>query len=78
MIKLFDTYTLPTWAVYALTYSDESGLNDDELLLLAKFEEKLPKPYTIEPIGDEFFSHYNSVDNLASTCQEVNIWSHKQ
>lgn len=42
-IELLDTYKIPTYAICALEYGDYSGLNDEDIDNINKFQEMLGK-----------------------------------
>ncbi len=64
-MEVWDTATLPEWAICPLEYGDYAGLTDPEIEALERYKATLPKGCTIEWLNEPYFSHSNAITGRA-------------
>lgn len=75
-IELFDRFIIPAWAIGFLEYGDLSGLTDNEVAILTRWQAaELPRGAILDWSEATSFYHYNDVTLQGAECHEVTVYA---
>lgn len=75
-IELFDNFIIPAWAIGFLEYNDSSGLTDDEIAILTRWQAaELPTGAVLDWDSEVSFYHYNDITLQGADCHKVTIYA---
>ena len=75
-IELFDRFIIPAWAIGFLEYGDQSGLTDEEVEILTRWQAaELPAGAVLDWNSEVSFYHYNDITLQGADCHEVTIYA---